>query len=339
MPAKTFIKKKVVCIGGGTGTSVVINALNDKYDLSVVVAMFDNGCSTSQLRREFNLPPMGDLRQCLISLAKKKEIIPLMRYRFEKGFLKGHSLGNILLTAAAIEGKGMEQGLEKMEDILEIGRKIFPVTLANSNLAVLLKNGRIIKGEEEIVNCPEISKVGIKKIFLFPRAKANPKALAEIKKANFIIIGPGKFYTSLISNFLAEGFAEAIKESKAKKILICNLMTQPGNTDDFTIEKFLSETEKYLGKNSIDYAIFNTQKFPSKALSQVLKIFPGSKLVGYDSEALKEKKFIGVDLLDEKLQELNPADVLPKGVNKRTIVVHDPKKLAKVLTEIIDYPV
>jgi uncharacterized cofD-like protein len=289
MPAKTFVKKKVVCIGGGTGASTVINALNGRYDLSAIVAMFDSGCSTGQLRREFNLPPMGDLRQCLISLAKKKEIIPLMRYRFEKGFLKGHSLGNILLAAAAMEEKGIEQGLEKLEDILETGRRIFPITLANSNLAVVLKNGRTIKGEEEIVNCSELSKVGAKKIFLFPKAKANPKALAEIEKADFIIIGPGKFYTSLISNFLAEGFAEAIKKSKAKKILICNLMTQPGNTDDFTVEKFLSETEKYLGKDSIGYVIFNTQKIPSKALSQVSKIFPGSRLVGYGPEALKEK--------------------------------------------------
>lgn len=336
MPAKTFVKKKVVCIGGGTGTSVVINALNGKYDLSAVVAMFDNGCSTGQLRREFNLPPMGDLRQCLIALAKKKEIASLMRYRFEKGFLKGHSLGNILLTAAALEGKGMEKGLEKMEDILETGRKIFSATLANSNLAVVLKNGRTVKGEEEIVNCPEISKKGIKKIFLFPKAKANPKALAEIKKADFIIIGPGKFYTSLIPNFLAEGLAEAARESKAKKILICNLMTQPGNTDDFTAEKFLSETEKYLGEGSIDYIVFNTKKPPSKALSQASKIFSGSKFVGYGPEILKEKKFIGAGLLAEKLQKLNPADILAKGVNRRTMIVHDQKKLAKTLSKIIE---
>lgn len=336
MPAKTFVKKKVVCIGGGTGVSAVINALKGKYDLSAVVAMFDNGCSTGQLRREFNLPPMGDLRQCLISLAKGKEIVSLMRYRFEKGFLKGHSLGNILLTAAAMQEKGIEKGLEKLEDILETGRKIFPVTTANSNLAVVLKNGRTIKGEEEIVNCPEISKAGIKKIFLFPKAKANSKALAEIKKADFIIIGPGKFYTSLIPNFLVEGMAEAVERSKAKKILICNLMTQPGNTDDFTVEKFLSETEKYSGKNSIDHVIFNTKKLPLKALSQVSKIFPGSKFVGYGPEILKEKKFVGADLLDEKLQKLNPSDVLAKGANKRTMVIHDQKKMAKKLESIID---
>jgi len=335
MPAKTLVKKKVVCIGGGTGVSAVINALNGKYDLSAVVSMFDNGCSTGQLRQEFNLPPMGDLRQCLVSLAKGKKLSSLIGYRFEKGFLKGHSLGNILLAAAAIQEKGMEKGLEKIEDILGIGRKIFPVTTVNSNLTVVLKNGRMVKGEEEIVNCLELAKVGIKKISLLPKTKANPEALAEIKKADVIIIGPGKFYTSLIPNFLVEGFAEAVRRSKAKKILICNLMTQPGNTDYFTVEKFLKEMEKYLGEGSIDRVVFNTAKIPPKTLSQALKIFPGAKFVEYGPEILKEKKFIGVDLLSENLQKLNPADILAKGANQRAIIVHDPKKMAKVIAKII----
>ncbi|MFA5747059.1 MAG: gluconeogenesis factor YvcK family protein [Candidatus Paceibacterota bacterium] len=335
MPEKPRLKKKVVCIGGGTGVSTVIKALKGKTDLTAVVAMFDNGCSTGQIRREFGLPPMGDLRQCLIALAEDQELVPFLKYRFEKGFLKGHNLGNILLAAAAIKD-GCEISLEKIGKILKINGKILPVTLDNSDIEVLLDNGKIVKGEEEIVNCPNLSKVGFKDIYLSPRVQANPKAVAAIKKADVIIIGPGKFYTSLMPNFLVEGMADAVRNSKAKRIFICNLMTQPGNTDGFTVEKFTEEAEIFLGgKDSIDRVIFNNKKPAAGILKQVSKIFKGSEFVGYGPDILKNKKFAGADLLDENLQEINPADILAIGVNKRTMVVHDPKKFSKILSRII----
>jgi uncharacterized cofD-like protein len=334
MLKRSHLKKKIVCIGGGTGVSTVIKALKGKADLAAILAMFDNGCSTGQIRREFGLPPMGDLRQCLIAFAEDQRLVPFLKYRFEKGFLKGHNLGNILLAAGASAG-GCEKALEDIGKILEIKGKIFPVTLDNSDIEVLLDNGKIVKGEEEIVNCPDLSRVGFRDIYLTPRAQADPKALAAVKKADIIIIGPGKFYTSLMPNFLVEGMAEAVRGSKAKKILICNLMTQPGNTDGFTVEKFTEETERFLGgKDPIDRVVFNNKKPPEGILKKVSKIFKGSDFVEYGPGILKNKKFVGADLLDERLQEINPADILAKGVNKRTMVVHDIKKLSKILLKI-----
>ncbi|MFA7152112.1 MAG: 2-phospho-L-lactate transferase CofD family protein, partial [Candidatus Paceibacterota bacterium] len=175
MHSKPYLKKKIVCLGGGTGASMVIRALESKADLSAVVSMFDNGGSTGYLRRELDLPPVGDLRQCLISLTQKKELASLLKHRFSKGFLRGHNLGNILF-AAAIEERGFEKGLEYLEKIFEISGKIIPASLDNSNLMAILENGKAIKGEEEIVNCRDISKIGLKKLYLSPAAKANPKA-------------------------------------------------------------------------------------------------------------------------------------------------------------------
>lgn len=335
MHSKPHLKKKVVCLGGGTGASMVIRALEGQSDLSAVVSMFDNGGSTGYLRRELDLPPVGDLRQCLIALTQKKELAALLKHRFGKGFLRGHNSGNILF-AAAIEERGFEKGLKCLERIFEISGKIIPVSLDNSSLMAILENGKTIKGEEEIVNCRDISKIGLKKLYLSPAAKANPKALAEIKKADFVIIGPGKFYTSLVSNLLVEGIAEGLERSKAKKILVCNIMTQPGNTDGFTVEKFLSETEKYIGQGVVDHIVFNTKKLSPQMSKQVKKIFVGAEFVGYDKAILKDKKFVGADLLGLELKPLNPSDILIKGVNQRTMVGHDPKKLARVLSKIIN---
>lgn len=334
MPQKSSLKKKIVCIGGGTGVSAVVRALKGKADLTAVLSMFDNGGSTGQIRREFGLPPMGDIRQCLIAFAENRDLAPFLAYRFEKGFLKGHNLGNILLAAAANKD-GCEKAVESFEKMLATRGKVLPVTLDNSDLVASLKDRRTVIGEEEIVNCPEISDK-LEKLHLSPKAKANPKAIAAIKKADFIVIGPGKFYTSLMPNFLVDGIAEAVRKSKAKKILICNLMTQPGNTDGFTAEKFLAETEKFLGKEgAIDRVVFNTKELSEEVLKEVSRNFPGAGFVGYDSASLKDRRFMGADLLAGELQKLNPADNLVKGANQRTMVVHDQKKLSGILLKVV----
>ncbi|MDD4875157.1 MAG: YvcK family protein [Candidatus Pacebacteria bacterium] len=334
MPAKTFVKKRIVCIGGGTGTSAVINALKGKADLCAVLAMFDNGGSAGQIKKELGLLPMGDLRQCLIAFAENRDLASFLKYRFEKGFLKGHNLGNIILAAGA-EKDGYEKTLEGWGKILGAKGKVIPATLDKAELEAVLQNKKTVKGEEEIVNCPEISGK-LEKLQLSAKAKANPKAIIAIKKADFIIIGPGKFYTSIMPIFLTEGIAGAVQKSKAKKIFICNLMTQPGNTDNFTVEKFLTETEKFLGKEGIiDKIIFNTKILPKETLKTVLKNFPGAGFVGYEPSIFKDRKFIGADLLSEEIQKLNPADMLVKGMNQRTIVIHSQKKLAKVLQKIL----
>ncbi len=327
--------KKIVCIGGGTGTSVVLSGLK-KYpvDLSVIVTMFDNGGSSGILRKELKILPLGDIRQCLIALAKEKTLSNLFHYRFEKGTLKGHNIGNLLIAAAEKMTGSLGRAIEIIGSNLNIKGKIFPVTFQDTNIKVILNNNKKIKGEENIINCQNLSKIGIKKIFLEPKVQANPEAISAIKKADLIIISPGKFYTSIIPNFLVKGIPEAIRKSRAKKIFICNLMTQMGNTDNFSVEDFVNITEKYLGKDIINYIIFNTGRLSQKLLKSVQKVFPRADFIKYDKKLLKNKKFIGADFLDHNVYKPNPADILVKKENQRTMVIHDSDKLAKIILSV-----
>jgi len=241
--------KKIVCIGGGTGTSIVLSGLR-KYpvDLKVVATMFDNGGSSGELRKEMGILPLGDIRQCLVALSGNHNFSPFFLYRFNQGKLKGHNLGNLLIAAAVELTGNLTQGIEKISKLLDIQGDVLPVSLEDAHIKAVLKNNEEIKGEENIVNCGYLSEIGIKKLFLDPKVKANPKAVFAIKNADLIIIGPGKFYTSLISNFLIKEIRDAVRNSRAKKVFVCSLMTQQGNTDHFQVEDFVMEMEKYLGK-------------------------------------------------------------------------------------------
>ena len=259
----------------------------------------------------------------------------LFHYRFNQGELKGHNLGNLLIVAETEIAGDLNHGLEKIGKILDIKGKIIPVTLKDANIKAILKNDEEIIGEENIINCKHLSKVGIKKLFLEPKVKANPKAVSLIKNADVIIIGPGKLYTSLIPILLVKEIKDAIQCSRAKKIFICNLMTQIGNTDRFNVENFVSVLEKYLGKDVIDYVIFNTGKLSSSLMKEVKKVFPKADFIQYNKSLLKKKNFIGVDVLDRNIHKLNPADILVSKANQRTMIFHNSDKLAKVILDLI----
>ena len=327
--------KKIVCLGGGTGVSVVLSGLK-KYpvNLAAVVTMFDSGGSSGKLREELGISPLGDIRQCLFALSKKNDLSQFFHYRFEKGSLRGHNLGNLLIAGVIKMTGGLEAAMDEVGRILKIKGKIFPVTLENADIKAILNNNEKINGEENIVNCRYLSKVGIKKLFLEPKVKANPKAIFAIKNSDLIIISPGKFYTSITPIFLVQGIPKAIRESRAKKVFICNLRTQTGNTDCFGVEDFIKILEEYLGKGSIDYVIFNIGKLSPRSVKEVEKVFPNSDFIKYDKALLKKQNFIGVDVLDRNIRKLNPADVLVKGANKRTMVLHDSNKLAELIINL-----
>jgi len=343
-------KKKIVCLGGGTGVSVVLSGLK-KYpiDLTAIVTMFDSGGSSGKLRKELGISPLGDVRQCLVALSNENNLTNLFHYRFGRSTLKGHNFGNLLIAAAIGATGNLEGAIEKITKILNIKGKVVPVTLERADIIALLKNNKKIKKEEEIINCPYLSKIGVKKLFLTPEVKANSKAISAIKKANLIIIAPGKFYTSILPIFLVKGISEAVRKSRAKKVFVCNLMTQVGNTDGFGVEDFLTILEEYLGKDVIDYVVFNTGKLSTNQVKEVRKVFPGADFIKYPSEAkgederkfidydkslLKKQKFIGADVIDRQIRKINPADTLVKGANQRTMVLHDSQKLAKILLDL-----
>ena len=333
--SKNCLNKKIVCLGGGTGLSIVLSGLK-KYslDLTAIVTMFDSGGSSGKLRKELGILPLGDVRQCLVTLSSESDFANLFHYRFGKGTLKGHNFGNLLIAAAIGNSGSLEKAIDKISKILNIKGKVVPVTLEKADIVALLKNNKKIKEEEKIINCPYLSKVGVKKLFLTPKVKANPKAILAIKKADLIIIAPGKFYTSILPIFLVKGIPETVRQSRAKKVFVCNLMTQVGNTDDFSVIDFLTILEKYLGKDVIDYVIFNTGKLSANQIKEFRKVFPKADFIKYDESLLKRQNFIGVDVIDRNIRKLDPADILVKGANKRTMILHQPSKLAKVILKL-----
>ncbi|MCK4473914.1 YvcK family protein [Candidatus Parcubacteria bacterium] len=328
-------QKNIVCLGGGTGVSLVLSGFK-KYplDLTAIVTMFDSGGSSGKLRKELDILPLGDIRQCLVALSNEINLTNLFHYRFGKGTLKGHNFGNLLIAAAIGATGGLDKAMDKIGKILNIKGRVVPVTLEKADIVAVLKNNKKIKEEEKIINCPYLSKVGVKKLFLEPKVKANPKAISAIQNADLIIIAPGKFYTSILPIFLAKGISEAVRKSQAKKVFVCNLMTQVGNTDDFYVMDFLTILEKYLGKDIIDYIIFNTGKLSSNQVKEIREVFPKADFIKYNKSLLNRKNFIGVDVINRQIRKLNPADILVDGANQRTMIVHNPNKLAKILLNL-----
>jgi uncharacterized cofD-like protein len=319
--------KKIVCIGGGTGVSMVLSGLK-KYplNLAAIVTVFDTGGSSGKMRRDIGILSVGDARASITCTASAVSLVNIFNLRDEDG----DSVGNYLIVEEERKNNNLQIALDKWRKKLKSKAEVFPVTLDNANIKVILKNGDEIIGEENIINSKDVSGVGIEKLVLSPEVEANQKAILAIKEADLIIIGPGKFYTSVIPNLLVKGIPEAIRESKAKKVFICNLMTQEGNTDKLKVEDYVSFLEKYLGTD-LDFVIYNTAKLDEQLMEKVKEIFPKSEFVKCKNN---KKNFIGADLLDDRLRQLNPADILVKGANQRTIVFHDSQKLAEIISKL-----
>jgi uncharacterized cofD-like protein len=324
--------KKIVVMGGGTGTYTVLRGLK-KYpvNLSAIVAMTDDGGSSGILRDELGVLPPGDIRQCLVALSESSETMrELFCYRFTKGGLKGHNLGNLLISALEKMEGGFDQALEKLHQILALQGKVIPVTLNKAKLLAELENGKILFGEHEITECKLLKKHPLKRIFLQPKAKINPRAFLAIKEADMVIIGPGNFYSSLIPLFLVDGVAKALKQTKARILYNVNLMTKRGQADNFSVFDFVQKIENYLEESTIDIILFNTEKPNQNLLKKYsnegeLVEIPLKKNFKRDG-----KIFIGKNLLSREIHKQEKGDSL-----KRTLIRHDSDKLAKEIMKII----
>jgi uncharacterized cofD-like protein len=268
-------RKKIVVIGGGTGTYTTLLGLK-KYpvDLSVIITMMDTGGSNRVLRDEFGFLPTSDIRQCMVGLASNHshEILrKLFTYRYNSGTgISGMTFGNLFMAALTDIYSSQEEAIKKTCEILDVQGKILPVTYDNVQLVARYDNGKQILGEHFIDEPPE--KMGgrrITELTVIPEAKANPKAIQSIKEADLIILGPGDLYTSTICNLVIDGIATAICRSKAKKVYVMNLMTRYSQTYNFTASDYLKELEKYLGIGAIDYVLINkSKKFPPGILNR-----------------------------------------------------------------------
>ena len=324
------LKKNIVVIGGGTGTFTVLSGLKKyPHNLTAIVSMADDGGSTGRLRDELGVLPPGDIRQCLVALSEADLILrDLFNYRFENGCLEGHSFGNLFISAFEKITGDLDKALEEVGNVLKIKGKVLPVTLDNVRLKAELENNKKVEGEREINKSWLISKLGIKKLFLNPSAKANPKAVKAILEADVIVVGPGNIYCSIVPNFLVKGIPEAIRKSKALKIYNCNLMTKHGHTDGFKVSDFVNKVEEYLGNKVFDYSVYNTKK-PSVAFLR--KYSHEGDWVDPDNGVLQDKRFVKAELVSSKLYRQSPADTLLK----RTLIRHDPDKLAKTIISLI----
>lgn len=260
---------RIVCIGGGTGTFAVLSALK-KYPvhLTAIVSMADDGGTMQVHRDQYGVLPPTDVRKAMIALAEDGSIMrEVFSHRFKGGPLDDFTIGNLFLTALEQITGSFGTAVEHASKILNIHGDVVPVTLDNVRLHAELEDGTMIHTERELWQNASHTRSPIKRVWLDPKGRINPKARAAIMAADLIIIGPGDIYSSLVPDFLVVGMPKAIRDSKAKKLFICNLMTRPGETDHFTAKDFVAAIERYIG---IDLVLFNT-KTPSEHILKKYK--------------------------------------------------------------------
>ena len=315
---------KVVVIGGGTGLSTMLRGLKlYTNNITAIVTVGDDGGGSGKLRADLGMLPPGDIRNCILALADTEPIMEdLLQYRFKEGSLKGQNFGNLFLAAMAGISENFEDAVQKMSSVLAVTGKVLPVTLDDMKLIAELENGNIVEGESIIPEEVIKQKSKIKQLKIDPeKAKPLMDALVAIKEADAIVMGPGSLYTSIIPNLLVEDIVQGINKSDAIKIYISNVMTQPGETDDFAVSDHIKTLMKYSGKNSVQYDIANNGTIPTDIEERYLS--QGSKLVKLDYENIED---LNVKVVETDLVKIT------KGYVK-----HDAEHLAQVLmTTILD---
>lgn len=324
--------QKIVTIGGGTGSYAALLGLK-KYPvkLTAVVTMTDSGGSSGKLRDELGVLPPGDIRQCLVALAESPKLLrDMFNYRFEEGGLKGHSFGNIFLSVLEKNTGSMKKAISEVGKILRIKGNVVPVTFDKSDLCVELSDGTTIAGETHIDVLEKMEKrARIVRAFLKPSADLNGDAKDAILDADAIIIGPGDLYTSIIPNLLVNDFVSTVKKSRGVRIFVMNLMTKHGQTTSYKASDHLKDLEQYLGEGVIDYVLVN-EKMPRKStLSwyQEYEEFP----VLDDLGQTKKYNIIRKNLIRDVIVKADANDEL-----RRSIIRHDPERLAVELLKIIN---
>jgi uncharacterized cofD-like protein len=321
--------RNIVTIGGGTGSYTVLSGLKNipDVDLTALVSMADDGGSTGVLRDELGVLPAGDVRQCLVALSEHTEIVRnLMNYRFSDGSLKGHNFGNIFLAALEKVTGDFVKGVEVASEILKVKGKVIPITKNKAELSILLSNGKIIDGENKI-NHSDIQNIGIDKIFYKNTVELNEKARQAILEADYIILGPGNYYCSLIPNLIVENFKEVIIESKVKIILPINLTNKLGHTTGWKVSNYVNDVEKYLGK-LVDIILVSNEE-PSAEQIERYKLKEGDGVIIIDD--FKDDRVVREPLLSHSMISYDKTDTLQ---NIRSFIRHDSKKLAECLKKL-----
>ena len=312
-------KIKVVTIGGGTGLSVLLRGLK-KYPLEItaVVTVADDGGSSGKIRSDMNIPSPGDIRNVIAALSDVEPYLEKMfQYRFDSGEVKGHPVGNLMIAAMTDIHGDFSTAVKVMSRILNVRGTVLPTTNDIATLNAVLSDGEIIRGESSITKAGGV----IDHVYITPsRVKPNEDVLKAIEEADYIIMGPGSLYTSIIPNLVIFKVSEKIRESNAKKIYVCNVMTQHGETDNYTVSDHIVAINKHVEENIFDLVIANSREFDDSILSKYHK--EKQEPVKIDQEKIKE---LGIKLIKNN-------DV---GIVDNNTIRHNADKVSELIYDYI----
>ena len=312
-------KVKVVTIGGGTGLSVLLRGLK-KYplDITAVVTVADDGGSSGKIRSDMNIPSPGDIRNVIAALSDVEPYLEKMfQYRFDSGEVKGHPVGNLMIAAMTDIHGDFSTAVKVMSRILNVRGTVLPTTNDIATLNAVLSTGEIIRGESSITEAGGV----IDHVYITPsRVKSNEDVLRAIEQADYIIMGPGSLYTSIIPNLVISKVSEKIRESSAKKIYICNVMTQHGETDNYSVSDHVVAINKHVEENIFDLVIANSREFDDSILSKYHK--EKQEPVKIDQEKIEE---LGIKLIKNN-------DV---GIVDNNTIRHNADKVSELIYDYI----
>jgi len=313
---------KIIAIGGGTGLSTMLRGLKEfSSNITAVVTVADDGGGSGVLRQDLGMLPPGDIRNCVLALADTEPIMQqLLQYRFKEGMLKGQSFGNLFLAAMDGISSSFEEAVKKMCDVLAVTGRVLPVTLDNVQLCAELEDGSVICGESNIGKHNEWHPGKIKRVFLEPQpTKPLQEVLDAIREADIIVLGPGSLYTSIIPNLLVNGMCEALRNSEALKVYVCNVMTQPGETEGYSVFDHISAIESHSFKGIINCCIVNTADIPDYLKKKYND--DGAEMVRLDMEPLNRA---GIKVITGDYVSIN-----------NNYIRHNSRKLAATIVELV----
>ncbi len=318
-------RPKIVVIGGGTGLSVLLRGLKDHTsNITAIVTVADDGGGSGVLREDLGMLPPGDIRSCIIALANTEPTMEkLLQYRFEEGKLKGQSFGNLFIAAMNEIYGNFDVAIKEMSNVLAVTGKVLPMTLEDVELYAKLNNGKVIKGESNIPYKNKEIGSSIDKVFIKPQnCKPLKESLKAIESADCIVLGPGSLYTSVIPNLLIEDISYRIWKSKAVKVYISNVMTQPGETDNYNVKDHVDAILKHCKRQIVDYVIVNKEGIPHNVLEKYYKDGAKPIILTKDQEEFLRQKNIKV--IKSRLVDI-----------KNNYIRHDAFRASQIIMDII----
>ena len=309
---------KIVVIGGGHGLSNMLRGLKlYTENLSAIVTVADDGGGSGMLRQDLGMPPPGDIRNCMESLANAEPLMrELMHYRFREGSLAGQSFGNLFLAALNGISPSFDVAVTRMSEVLAITGRVLPVTTADVQLEAFFKTGGSVVGESKIFYAKKKEDCRITRVRLIPEnPKALPAALAAIREADMLVLGPGSLYTSIIPNLLVDGIVEEIRRSDALKVYVCNVMTQEGETENYTVADHIQAIFKHSAPALFDLCLVNSAPIPKGVAARYAE--EGAELLRCDRDC---RELAGVEILQR-----------PVATVENGYVRHHPGHLAREL--------